>query len=58
MGPDPLRDAFTFLSVPSGLTVVFWLLLAGSVILAMLARRADPAQSAIGHVAMNSPKGN
>jgi hypothetical protein len=58
MRPNPPRDAFTSLSVPQGPTVVLWLLLVGSVILAVLARRADLAQSSIRHVAMNSPKAN
>ena len=50
MRPNPLRDAFSFLAAAGWLTPVFWLLLAGSVVLAALAWRADPRQRTIRHV--------
>jgi len=44
MRPNPWQDAGHFLGQPGWFTVVFWLLLAGSIVLAILAWRADPAQ--------------
>lgn len=44
MRPNPLHDAMRFLTEPGWFTPVFWLLLAGSIVLAVLAARADPAQ--------------
>ncbi len=44
MRPNPLADAATFLSASGWATVVFWLLLAGSAAVAVLAWRANPAQ--------------
>ena len=44
MRPDPLHDAVQFLTQPAWFTVVFWLLLAASVVIAVAAWRRDPAQ--------------
>jgi uncharacterized membrane protein YphA (DoxX/SURF4 family) len=44
MRPNPLHDVIQFLSRPGWFTPVFWLLLAASILLAVLAARADPAQ--------------
>ena len=44
MRPNPLGDVASFLSTPSSTTVVFWLLLACSVIVASVAWRANPAE--------------
>ena len=45
-----MTDAFSFLTVASWTTPVFWLLLIGSVTAAVLAWRADPAQRSVRHV--------
>jgi uncharacterized membrane protein YphA (DoxX/SURF4 family) len=42
--PNPLGDVASFLSAPGWTTVVFWLLLVGSVIVAVLAWRANPEE--------------
>jgi uncharacterized membrane protein YphA (DoxX/SURF4 family) len=42
--PNPLGDVASFLSTPSWTTVVFWLLLASSVIVALVASRANQAE--------------
>jgi uncharacterized membrane protein YphA (DoxX/SURF4 family) len=44
MRPNPLHDAEQFLLQPGWFTPVFWLLLLGSVLIAVLAWRTDPAQ--------------
>lgn len=44
MRPNPLHDALQFLTQPGWFTPVFWLLLAGAVLFAILAARTDPAQ--------------
>jgi uncharacterized membrane protein YphA (DoxX/SURF4 family) len=44
MRPNPLHDAIHFLTQPGWFTPVFWLLLIGSIVLAVLAARAEPAQ--------------
>lgn len=44
MRPNPLHDAVQFLTQPGWLTPVFWLLLVGSVVFAVLAWRTDPTQ--------------
>lgn len=44
MRPNPLHDAVQFLTQPGWFTPVFWLLLLGSIALAVLAWRTDPAQ--------------
>jgi uncharacterized membrane protein YphA (DoxX/SURF4 family) len=44
MRPNPLGDVASFLSTPSWTTVVFWLLLACSVIVALVTWRANPAE--------------
>jgi uncharacterized membrane protein YphA (DoxX/SURF4 family) len=44
MRPNPLHDAGQFLTQPGWFTLVFWLLLAGSILFAVLASRTDPAQ--------------
>ena len=50
MRPNPLSDVQAFLSVAGWTTVVFWLLLVGSVIVAALAWRANPAQRSMRHI--------
>src|SRR4051812_47310188 len=44
MRPNPLDDAVHFLTQSAWFTPVFWLLLLGSVVIAGLAWRVDPAQ--------------
>ncbi|HEY1935564.1 MAG TPA: DoxX family membrane protein [Acetobacteraceae bacterium] len=44
MRPNPLHDVMHFLTQPGWFTPVFWLLLIGSVLIAVAAWRADPAQ--------------
>ena len=44
MRPNPLYDAGQFLTQPGWFTLVFWLLLLASVVIAVLAWRSDPAQ--------------
>ena len=44
MRPNPLHDAVQFLTQPAWFTPVFWLLLLGSIVVAALAWRRDPAQ--------------
>ena len=44
MRPNPLHDAGQFLTQPGWFTPVFWLLLAGSILFAVLASRTDSAQ--------------
>lgn len=44
MRPNPLHDAAQFLTQPGWFTPVFWLLLLGSVAIAVLAWRTDSAQ--------------
>jgi uncharacterized membrane protein YphA (DoxX/SURF4 family) len=44
MRPNPLHDAAQFLTQPAWYTAVFWLLLATSVVIAVLAWRRDPTQ--------------
>jgi uncharacterized membrane protein YphA (DoxX/SURF4 family) len=52
MRQDPLTDALHFLMDTGKLwfTVVFWLLILGSAVVAFLAWRADPAQRNVRHV--------
>lgn len=51
MRPNPLTDIWHFLLHPAGTTVVFWLLLLGSVAIALAAARR-PAQREARHVAI------
>lgn len=44
MRPDPFHDVITFLSKPTLLTLVSWILLIGSFVIAGVAWRRDPAQ--------------
>jgi uncharacterized membrane protein YphA (DoxX/SURF4 family) len=44
MRPNPLNDAIQFLSQPSWVTPVFWLLLVGSIAVAALVWARDPTQ--------------
>jgi len=44
MRPNPVQDVIHFLSRPGWFTPVFWLLLIASILLAVLAARAEPAQ--------------
>jgi uncharacterized membrane protein YphA (DoxX/SURF4 family) len=52
MRPNPLTDAFAFLTDGNKLwfTVIFWLLLLGSVAVALQAWRGDPTQRSIQHI--------
>ncbi len=50
MRPNPLGDVVSFLSTPSSTTVAFCLLLACSVIVALVAWRANPAERSTKHV--------
>jgi len=52
MRPNPLHDVIVFLTKPDALTVVFWLLLVGSVAAALLARARDRTQREPRHVAI------
>ncbi|HEY8287725.1 MAG TPA: TQO small subunit DoxD [Acetobacteraceae bacterium] len=47
MRPNPLHDVLAFLWAPGWPTPVFWLLLAGSVIVAGVAWTSDPAQQSV-----------
>jgi uncharacterized membrane protein YphA (DoxX/SURF4 family) len=44
MRPNPLHDAGQFLMQPGWFTPVFWFLLLGSIVIAILVWRTDPAQ--------------
>jgi uncharacterized membrane protein YphA (DoxX/SURF4 family) len=48
--PNPLQDAVAFLSMSYASTVVFWLLLVGSCVLAVTVLRGDPAQRTGRHI--------
>ena len=50
MNPDPLHDFIAFVTKPGALTMVFWLLLAGSVLIAAIAWAREPEQRRAGHV--------
>lgn len=50
MRPNPLSDAISFLADPSFPRPVFWLLLLGSAVAAILVWRSDPAQRSLRHV--------
>ena len=50
MRQDPFTDALDFLADTSFPRPVFWLLLLGSAVAAVLAWRADPAQRSIRHI--------
>jgi uncharacterized membrane protein YphA (DoxX/SURF4 family) len=50
MRPNPLNDAIAFLTDEKWATPVFWLLLIGAAVAAVLAWRADPAQRSVRHV--------
>ena len=52
MRPNPLHDVINFLTKPGALTVVFWLLLVGSVAAALLAWMRYPAQRTLRHAAI------
>ena len=52
MRPDPLHDVIGFLTKPGALTVVFWLLLVGSVATALLASAREREQRTPYHVAI------
>jgi uncharacterized membrane protein YphA (DoxX/SURF4 family) len=47
MRPNPLNDAIQFLTRPVWYTPVFWLLLLGSIVIAVLAWRRDPTQRSL-----------
>ena len=48
--PNPVQDVLTFLSVSAWITAVFWLLLAGSIVVAAAAWRADATQRSSRHI--------
>jgi uncharacterized membrane protein YphA (DoxX/SURF4 family) len=50
MKPNPLSDALQFLVHPAWTTVVYWLLLLGSIIIAVYAWRNIPSQRTWSHV--------
>lgn len=50
MNPNPVTDAVRFLLQPGWTTVVFWLLLIGSVGIAVYVRRVLPEQRSLGHL--------
>ena len=50
MRPNPVQDVLAFLSVPAWITAVFWLLLAGSIVVAVAAWRADATQRSSRHL--------
>jgi membrane protein required for beta-lactamase induction len=54
MRPNPVTDALAFLVATDKLwfTVIFWLLLLGSVAAALQAWRTDPAQRGARHIAI------
>lgn len=49
MRPDPLHDVGAFLTKPGGLTVAFWVLLLGSVVIAAIVATRDPDQRSFRH---------
>ncbi|HKS89843.1 MAG TPA: hypothetical protein VJR70_10415 [Stellaceae bacterium] len=50
MNPDPFSDVVGFLLQPAWTTAVFWLLLAGSVAVAVIALRTIPEQRRAAHI--------
>jgi uncharacterized membrane protein YphA (DoxX/SURF4 family) len=50
MKPNPLFDALHFLVQPAWTTAVYWLLLLGSITIAIYARRSIPSQRSWSHV--------
>jgi uncharacterized membrane protein YphA (DoxX/SURF4 family) len=50
MKPNPFADALHFLVQPAWTTVVYWLLLLGSIAIALQARRSIPAQRSWTHI--------
>jgi len=50
MKPNPLFDALHFLVQPAWTTAVYWLLLLGSIAIAIYARRSIPSQRSWSHV--------
>lgn len=52
MRPNPLHDILDFLTQPAWPTPVFWLLLLGSVVIAVAAWRRDPAQRAVDRIVL------
>jgi uncharacterized membrane protein YphA (DoxX/SURF4 family) len=48
--PNPLHDVLAFLSAPTWTTLAFWLLLAGSVVIAVAAWRTDATQRSVRHM--------
>jgi uncharacterized membrane protein YphA (DoxX/SURF4 family) len=52
MRPNPLNDAFQFLTQPAWFTVAFWLLLLASIAVAIVAWRRQPPQRTTRHLAM------
>lgn len=50
MRPNPLNDISAFLTTSGWSAIVFWLLLASSVIVAVLAWRIDTAQRSVRHI--------
>ena len=52
MRPNPLHDVLAFLSAPSWTTLVFWLLLVASILLAVTAWRSDATQRGAHHISI------
>jgi uncharacterized membrane protein YphA (DoxX/SURF4 family) len=50
MRPDPIHDVLAFLTQPGWPTIVFWALLAASLVLALITASRDPAQRSVRHV--------
>jgi len=50
MNPNPVGDVFAFLTEPSWLTLVFWLLLLASIVIAGYAFTQVPGQQRAGHI--------
>jgi uncharacterized membrane protein YphA (DoxX/SURF4 family) len=50
MNPNPLSDVVSFLFQPGWTTVIFWLMLIGSIGIATYVFRTDPAQRRIEHL--------
>ncbi|HVB15264.1 MAG TPA: hypothetical protein VNF04_01900 [Stellaceae bacterium] len=51
MNPNPVTDIIVFLTRPGGTTIVFWLLLIASLLIAIYAFATRPEQRRAGHVA-------
>jgi uncharacterized membrane protein YphA (DoxX/SURF4 family) len=52
MRPNPFDDALRFLTQPAWFTVVFWLLLLASIVIAVVAWRGEPTQRTARHLSI------